>query len=58
MSVTAWSILWQIVIAGTCVAFFGLAAYITLGAVRDARDMFRDLRATQHSGHSEDRGVA
>ncbi len=44
MSLAAWSILWQIIIAATCLAFFGLAAYITWGAIRDAGDMFRDLR--------------
>jgi hypothetical protein len=44
MSVAAWSLVWQVVIAATCVAFFGLAAYVTLGALRDARAMFRDLR--------------
>lgn len=43
MSVAAWSTVWQAVIAATCVAFFGLAAYVSFGAVRDARDMFREL---------------
>jgi hypothetical protein len=44
MSVATWSLIWQVVIAGTCLAFFGLAAAITWGALRDAVEMFRALR--------------
>lgn len=43
MSLAAWSIIWQTVIALTCVSFFALAAYISIGAIRDLRDMFREL---------------
>lgn len=48
MSIEAWSLLWQAIVAGTCLAFFGLAASVTLGAVRDAAALFRDLREAQH----------
>jgi hypothetical protein len=44
VSVQAWSVVWQVVVAGACLSFFGLAAVIAWGAVRDAREMFRDLR--------------
>lgn len=44
MSVATWSLIWQVVIAATCLAFFGLSASITLGALRDALEMFRALR--------------
>lgn len=47
MSVHAWSLLWQCVIAGTCIGFFSLAAYISVGAIADARDMFRELAEEQ-----------
>jgi hypothetical protein len=58
MSVAAWSLVWQVVIAGTCVAFFGLAASITWGAVRDAADMFRELReaGSQRTETDQDAG--
>jgi hypothetical protein len=47
MSVSAWSLLWQIIIAGTCIGFFALTAYISVGAIADARDMFRELAEEQ-----------
>lgn len=43
MTIAAWSIVWQIVAASACLLFFGLAVFITAGAVREARDMLRDL---------------
>jgi hypothetical protein len=50
MSVAAWSVVWQVVAAGASLGFFGLAAYVTLGAIRDAREMFRELREQQRNG--------
>jgi hypothetical protein len=47
MSVAAWSVVWQVVTAGACLLFFGLAAYVTLGAIRDARALFHDLRESR-----------
>lgn len=43
MSVDAWSLVWQVVVAGTCVAFFTLSALVARGAVRDMLEMFREL---------------
>jgi hypothetical protein len=50
MSVAAWSAVWQVVAAGASLAFFALGAYVTLGAIRDAREMFRELREQQRHG--------
>jgi hypothetical protein len=47
MSVSAWSLVWQVIIAGTCIGFFSLTAYISVGAIADARDMFRELAEEQ-----------
>ena len=47
MSVSAWSMVWQLVVAGTCIGFFLLTAYISVGAIADARDMFRELAEDQ-----------
>ena len=47
MSVSAWSLVWQFVVAGTCIGFFLLTAYISVGAIADARDMFRELAEDQ-----------
>lgn len=44
MAVETWSLIWQLVIVCACLAFFGLAAYVTRGALRDAREMFHELR--------------
>jgi hypothetical protein len=50
MNISAWSLLWQIVIAATCIGFFALTAYISVGAIADARDMFRELAEEQPEG--------
>jgi hypothetical protein len=52
MSVSAWSLVWQVIIAATCVGFFSLAAYISWGAIIDARDMFRELRDQQQEDNA------
>jgi hypothetical protein len=52
MSITAWSILWQIVVACACVSFFGVAMLVAGRAVREAREMFHDL-ATSHNSPPE-----
>lgn len=53
MSLEAWSVVWQVIVAGVCLAFFGLAAGVTWGAVRDARAMFRQLRRQPDGGRLE-----
>lgn len=47
MSLSTWSLVWQVIIAGTCIGFFALTTYISFGAVADARDMFRELAEDQ-----------
>lgn len=49
MNVSTWSLVWQVVAAGACLSFFGLAALISRGAIRDAADMFRDLATDRDS---------
>ena len=47
MSITTWSMVWQVVVAGTCIGFCLLTTYISVGAIADARDMFRELAEDQ-----------
>lgn len=43
MSVAAWSVAWQVLVAATCVAYFGLAFMISRRAFEELWQMFRDL---------------
>lgn len=43
MSIAAWSMLWQIVVAVTGIAFLVLAVRLGAGAIREAGEMFDDL---------------
>ncbi len=49
MSITAWSVLWQIVVAGACISFFSVAIMVAGRAVRAAREMFHELANSQDS---------
>jgi hypothetical protein len=53
MSILAWSILWQIVVAGACISFFGVAMMVAGRAVREAREMFDELANSQDSPDSK-----
>ena len=55
MSLSAWSLVWQVVIAATCVAFFGLNAYIAYRAVGEMKTLFEDLKPPTADDSSPDR---
>lgn len=43
MSVAAWSLVWQVLVVATCVAYFGLALTISRRAFDELWQMFHDL---------------
>lgn len=49
MSVAAWSLAWQVLVAATFVAYFGLALMISRRAFEELWQMFHDLEATDHA---------
>lgn len=46
MSVAAWSVAWQVLVAATCVAYFGLAITISRRAFAELWQMFHDLEVS------------
>jgi hypothetical protein len=46
MSVAAWSLAWQVLVAATFVAYFGLTLMISRRAFEELWQMFHDLEAT------------
>ncbi len=53
MTSTYWILIWQWVALASCVSFFVLSAVVSVFALRDARDMFRDLSAGRQTDEGE-----
>jgi len=41
----AWAWFWAVLFVASMLVFFGLAVAVTIGGLRDVKEMFRNLRA-------------